>query len=120
MDYDPVVVSHGQALLTVSDLSIMVQGMCGVPPNCSRCRRARGYLAMSHIGTEFFPDRQALADATAVYEKASERVWPRSRDQILGFFDGFELLKPGLVPTHQWRPPIGRAATDTPTSSGER
>src|SRR6266702_7717207 len=25
-DYDPVVVSHGQALLAVSDLSIMVQG----------------------------------------------------------------------------------------------
>jgi len=26
VDYDPVVVSHGQALLTVTDLSIMVQG----------------------------------------------------------------------------------------------
>jgi hypothetical protein len=27
-----------------------------------------------------------------------ERVWPRSRDQILSFFDGIELLEPGLVP----------------------
>jgi hypothetical protein len=26
VDYDPVVVSHGQALLAVTDLSIMVQG----------------------------------------------------------------------------------------------
>jgi hypothetical protein len=26
VDYDPVVVSHGQALLAVSDLSIMVEG----------------------------------------------------------------------------------------------
>ena len=33
-----------------------------------------------------------------MYERASERVWPRSRDQILSFFDGFELLEPGLVP----------------------
>ena len=27
-DYDPVVVSHGRALLAVSDLSIMVEGTC--------------------------------------------------------------------------------------------
>ena len=29
----------------------------------------------------------------AVYE----RVWPRSREEILSFLDGFELLEPGLV-----------------------
>ena len=39
---------------------------------------------------------------------------PRSRDQILGFFDGFELLEPGLVPKHQWRPVTGTAADGTP------
>jgi S-adenosyl methyltransferase len=49
-----------------------------------------------------------------VYERASERVWPRSRDQILSFFDGFELLEPGLVPKHQWRPVTGIAAGNTP------
>ena len=43
-----------------------------------------------------------------------ERVWPRSRDQILSFFDGFELLEPGLVPKHQWRPVTGKAAVGTP------
>jgi SAM-dependent methyltransferase len=72
------------------------------------------YLALSHIGTEFFPDKRALAEAIAVYERASERVWPRSRDQILGFFDGFALIEPGLVPKHQWRPVTGTAAAGTP------
>ena len=52
------------------------------------------YLAISRIGTEFFPDKSALAQAVAVYERASERVWPRGRDEVLGFFDGFELLEP--------------------------
>jgi hypothetical protein len=154
-DYDPVVVVHGQALLTVDDRSVMVQGdLCrpaellakpevrahldfGRPvaimlfailhfvPDaedpagivaCLRDAVAPGsYLAISHIGTDFFPDKQALAQAVAVYEKASERVWPRSRDQILGFLDGFELLEPGLVPKHQWRPVTGEAAAGTPT-----
>jgi hypothetical protein len=49
-----------------------------------------------------------------VYEKASERVWPRSREQILGFFDGFELLDPGMVPKHQWRPVTGESPADIP------
>jgi hypothetical protein len=72
------------------------------------------YLAVSHIGTDFFPDKSALAEAVAVYERASERVWPRSRDQILSFFDGFKLLEPGLVPKHQWRPVVGQGAGNTP------
>ena len=153
-DYDPVVVSHGQTLLTVADLSIMVRGdvrrpddllaMPEVPAHldfgkpiaivlfavmhfvpdtdnpagivaCLRDAIAPGsYLALSHIGTEFFPDKQALAQAVAVYERASERVWPRSWDQVLGFFDGFELLEPGLVPKHQWRPVADTAADGTP------
>ena len=154
MDYDPVVVSHGQALLAVTDLSIMVQGDLRRPAEllarpevrahldfskpvaiglfailhflrdaddpagtvaCLRDAVAPGsYLAISHIGTDFFPDKSALAEAVAVYERASERVWPRSRDQILSFFDGFELLEPGLVPKHQWRPVTGKAAVGTP------
>jgi S-adenosyl methyltransferase len=82
---------------------------------CLRDAVAPGsYLTVSHIGTDFFPDKSALAEAVAVYEKASERVWPRSRDQILSFFDGFELLEPGLVPKHQWRPVTGTAAASTP------
>jgi S-adenosyl methyltransferase len=72
------------------------------------------YLAVSHIGVDFFPDKSALAEAVAVYERASERVWPRSRDQILSFFYGFELLEPGLVPKHRWRPVTGEAALGTP------
>jgi hypothetical protein len=49
-----------------------------------------------------------------MYEQASERVWPRPRTQILGFFDGFDLLEPGLVPKHEWRPVVGKAANGTP------
>ena len=150
VDYDPVVVSHGQALLAVSDLSIMVQGGLRRPAEllakpeirahldfgqpvaigpfailhfltdaddpagtvaCLRDAVVPGsYLAISHIGADFFPDKSALAEAVAVYE----RVWPWNREEILSFFDGFELLEPALVPKHQWRPVTGTAAAGTP------
>jgi hypothetical protein len=150
VDYDPVVVRHGEALLQAGDRSVMVQGDLRRPAallehphlDCTRpvavllfavlhfvadsedpagiVARLRdgvvpgSYLAISHIGTDFFPDKAALAQAIAIYEQASERVWPRDRDQVLGLFDGFELLEPGLVPKHEWRPSLGTAPGDTP------
>ena len=41
----------------------------------------------------------------AVHQVEAERVWPRSRDQDFSFFDGFDLLEPGLVPKHRWSHP---------------
>ncbi|MGD0554699.1 MAG: SAM-dependent methyltransferase [Streptosporangiaceae bacterium] len=152
-DYDPVVVTHGKALLAVKDRSIMVQADLRRPGELFAMPAVRehldlgqpvaislfailhflpdsddpvgimaalrdavapgSYLAVSHIGTEFFPDKQKLAEAVAIYEKASERIWPRSRDEILPFFGDFELLEPGLVAKHQWRP-AGPVSVDTP------
>jgi hypothetical protein len=72
------------------------------------------YLALSHIGTGFFHDKAALGRTVAVYEQASERVWPRPQTQVLSFFDGFDLFEPGLVPKHEWRPVVGKATNGTP------
>ncbi len=153
-DYDPVVVTHGRALLTVSDRSLMVRGDLRRPAELLAAPEVRAhldlsqpvaivlfavlhfladaddpagivsvlrdgvapgsYLAVSHIGTDFFPDKAALARAVEVYEQASERICPRPRAEVLRFFDGFELIEPGLVPKHEWRPATGRAAASTP------
>jgi hypothetical protein len=69
------------------------------------------YLVISHIGRELLPDQAAAARAMKVYERASEPILPRPRDRILGFFGDFELVEPGLVPKHQWRPVISEAGT---------
>jgi SAM-dependent methyltransferase len=63
-----------------------------------------GHLAMSH-GTH-----QNHAETTEAVSKVYRRVVTRasaqvrSREEILGFFDGFELLEPGLVQGPLWRP----------------
>jgi hypothetical protein len=82
---------------------------------CLRDSLAPGsYLALSHVSGDFVPDKAAVDRALAVYAQASEPMWPRSRARILGFFDGFDLVPPGLVPKHEWRPVLGKTAGHVP------
>jgi hypothetical protein len=56
------------------------------------------YLVISHGTFDYMPPKEiAVAQAT------DPRVRPRSRDEVARFFDGLELVPPGLVPTSQWR-----------------
>jgi SAM-dependent methyltransferase len=61
------------------------------------------YLALSHATNE---SRPAVAQAAEkVYNRsATTRLQMRSRAEILRFFDGFDLVDPGLVYIPQWRP----------------
>jgi hypothetical protein len=39
-----------------------------------------------------------------VYKHAAASLHTRSVDEVLGFFDGFELHEPGLTSVSRWRP----------------
>jgi hypothetical protein len=58
------------------------------------------YLVLSHA-TGDFADRTA---AQAVYNKATASLNLRSRAQVERYFDGFDLLEPGLTQAPFWRP----------------
>jgi hypothetical protein len=95
--------------------AVTSDGLCGKCLTTLRDAVAPGsYLAIAHIVTEFFPDKKALARAVKVYQSASEQVHPRTREQILRFFDGWRLLEPGVVPKDDWRPEPAEATADTP------
>jgi hypothetical protein len=59
------------------------------------------YLALSHITDEEVEDKDSRA-AQRVYQGASAPVVPRSRAQIIRFFDGLEIVSPGLVDISCW------------------
>jgi hypothetical protein len=151
-DYDPVVVTHGSALLAVPDRSVMVRADLRRPGELLAHPGVRGfldltrpvavmliaimhfvpdsddpygivaalrdglapgsYLAMVHLSGDFV-EQDATAEAVSIYEHASARLRPRSRAEVLRFFDGFELVPPGLVPKHEWRPDGGGAGYRT-------
>ena len=61
------------------------------------------YLVLSHINNESRPEK-ARATETVYNRSVATGVHMRSRAEILGFFDGFQLLDPGLVYIPAWRP----------------
>jgi O-methyltransferase involved in polyketide biosynthesis len=149
VDNDPVVWSHGQALLADSgrvtmvfadlrepaavmehpdvlaliDPALPVAVLCGSVLHFVsdaeephriiaeyRDRMAPGsYLVITHgtVGTEEEdPDR--IADGvTDVYRQASSQLHVRPLAEIRRFFDGFDLLDPGVVWMTEWRPDPG-------------
>ncbi|WP_030756393.1 MULTISPECIES: SAM-dependent methyltransferase [unclassified Streptomyces] len=62
-------------------------------------------LILTHASYEGIPLTQETAAGTVgVYRDMRNPLVMRTRDQISGFFDGFEMLEPGLVSMPDWRP----------------
>ena len=71
------------------------------------------YLTLSHAGSDFYPE---LAEqATAEYAKGGIRLWLRTRAGVARFFDGLELVEPGLVTAPEW---FRTSEAPTPEDSG--
>jgi hypothetical protein len=62
-----------------------------------------GYLAISH-GTSENVSNAAIQAGAKVYARSTNPVVARSRAQIAAFFEGFELVEPGLVYVPLWSP----------------
>lgn len=81
---------------------------------------AGSVLALSHIHVD--PDdteiQAASASVTESYRRqANNPAMPRSRAEIAEFFDGLELVEPGLVWLPQWRPEGHEQHRDQPHRS---
>jgi hypothetical protein len=61
------------------------------------------WLALSHPARDVHP-QQVTEAASRFNQLAPEQATLRTRAEILRFFDGLELVEPGLVQVHQWRP----------------
>ncbi|MGW2404979.1 SAM-dependent methyltransferase [Streptomyces sp. NPDC001739] len=59
-------------------------------------------LAMSHATADFAPE--TMQKIIKIYGDAGTRLQFRSRAEFLRFFDGWDLLEPGIALSHQWRP----------------
>jgi hypothetical protein len=65
------------------------------------------YLALSHGTADFHPAGTA-DEAEIAYQNAAAPLTLRAHSEIAAYFDGFDLLEPGLVQAPVWRPD-GRA-----------
>jgi O-methyltransferase involved in polyketide biosynthesis len=136
VDNDPMVASHGEALLASDQVAMVLSDLrqptallahpvavlCtgtlhfiadeaepGAILAAYRDRLASGsYLAISHaIQTDELAKERR--EAEAVYRQASSQLQVRSQADVLRFFDGFELVEPGLSWIAEWRQEPGTA-----------
>jgi len=64
---------------------------------------AGSYLALSQVASDIEPER--MAEAARRYNRlAKEQQRHRNRAEVTRFFDGLELVEPGVVPVQRWRP----------------
>jgi hypothetical protein len=76
---------------------------------------AGSYLAISHPAIDIAPGQ---AEAQRRYnERVSTPQTLRDRDQVARFFEGLELVEPGLVYVHAWRPGEFDTAPEGATSA---
>ncbi|TDB75547.1 hypothetical protein E1264_39705 [Actinomadura sp. KC216] len=68
------------------------------------------HLVISHLTHEAEPGKTAAIGK--LYDRASSPAVSRSHAGILRFFDGWDLLDPGLVYVPLWRPDEGEAVAD--------
>ena len=60
------------------------------------------YVAITHPTADFDP--AATRGAVTAATQAGITLVPRSRAQVMRFFDGLEIVKPGVVPVLAWHP----------------
>jgi hypothetical protein len=143
VDYDPVAVTHYNALLSSTETAVAIHADVRIPneilkhPEVTalidfdrpvgllmisllvyvlpsedpygivakfRDQMAPGsHVALSHYTNEG-KSPEELAALEAVLMEMREVARLRSLDEVTGFFDGFELLEPGVVTAPDWRP----------------
>jgi hypothetical protein len=64
---------------------------------------AGSYLALGHHTADIFPELEEFARYLS-RQNPDYTATLRSRDQVTGYFDGLELVPPGVVQISQWRP----------------
>ena len=82
---------------------IVARLLAAVPPG--------SYLVIAHPASDVAVDK--MATSMRNYNKqARDPVTARSHGQVSGFFEGLDLVEPGMVQLHRWRAGVGDLAAD--------
>jgi hypothetical protein len=117
-DPDTILRAAARTLDFTQPIALMLMGVLGLVSDYDQARSIVNRLMEalppgSYLGLNDGTDTDpAYVEAIGRYNAGSAAVpyTPRSPDQIAGYFDGLELLEPGVVPCSQWRlevPPFG-------------
>jgi S-adenosyl methyltransferase len=93
----PVALSLNAVLHFISD----DQAAYGIVDTFKQALCPGSALVISHGTADFSPGIQSAA---GVYRSVGTSAQPRTREQVTGFFDGWDLVEPGVTTSHRWHP----------------
>jgi hypothetical protein len=67
---------------------------------------AGSHLVLTHLTSDLIPEQ--MAGVSANYARRGMTLVPRAKAEITRFFDGMELVEPGVRIAHRWRPEMRR------------
>jgi hypothetical protein len=70
------------------------------------------YLGITHAGADLLDPEMLESLEDAWRGKMQQQITWRSREQVLRFFEGTDLVEPGLVRAEEWRPDPGTGEGD--------
>jgi S-adenosyl methyltransferase len=70
------------------------------------------YLALSHVGLDLLSPETRQGLEGVANKMMQQGITYRTREQVARFFDGTDLVDPGLVRVEEWRPAGGTADTE--------
>jgi hypothetical protein len=83
--------------------AIVARLLAAVPPG--------SYLVMAHPASDVAVDEMATSMRN-YNQQARDPLTARSHAQVSRFFEGLDLVEPGVVQLHRWRAGVGDLATD--------
>jgi hypothetical protein len=72
-------------------------------------------LMLSHITADFDPD--PMTNLVATYQNAGIPIQARSHAEITAFFHSLDLIDPGVVSCHRWKPDPDTPTADIPADA---
>ncbi|WP_405939306.1 SAM-dependent methyltransferase [Streptomyces sp. NBC_00726] len=69
------------------------------------------YMVISQITADFHPKEAREVDK--MYKANTLTLAPRTRDEFASFFDGLEIVEPGIVAAEAWHPELGEPVPGT-------
>ncbi|MEU1981295.1 SAM-dependent methyltransferase [Nocardia sp. NPDC019395] len=99
----PVAVILGAVLHHIPDAA----DPAGIVARCVEALSPGSYVAISHFWdpADGSPDHELAREVERRFvEKGLGSGWYRSREEIVGYFTGLELVEPGVVSLHDWWP----------------
>jgi hypothetical protein len=70
------------------------------------------YLAVSHLGSDLLDEEAKRGFEDIVNRSAQQQYIGRSREEMVRFFQGMDLVEPGLVRVEEWGSDPGAGQTD--------